>query len=380
MKLKLVSSLTLSLCLAAGSALAGFQWVAPQNNVTAKTYESPAPVHDFPEVAPPAQDQIAADPAPAEMIKMIEEGAPSPKTDLEVQTKVIMPDDAPAGAKSFAEEASKKAPKPASAQPAPAAQPRVVLSPNAPVTAQAYADQMNDVPPPPASTDIPQAGAPLTAGMYPAAVAAMPPPPAVSSKAPITSFGSDIPLAMALQDIIPSSYSFGYQAGVNPGTVISWNARNEPWDLVLASVLAEKNLGFIVQGQKVLIRPAVKQPALVQLNPYPLGAPVQPQAQPQVIRQVKVNLAQPAPKAGPVIYMAPETTMPVVPRANLSGRDELIIIPSQQAYYQGKDAMPPSPSQAPVAVAPSYQPQVIMSPSGQPTTITRPLTPSPFQE
>ena len=45
-------------------------------------------------------------------------------------------------------------------------------------------------------------------------------------------FGSEIPLAMALRQVVPADYAFSFGNGVNPGYRISWNG-GKPWNEVV---------------------------------------------------------------------------------------------------------------------------------------------------
>jgi hypothetical protein len=71
----------------------------------------------------------------------------------------------------------------------------------------------------------------------------------------IEGFGADMPLALALQQIVPSGYAYSFDQGVNPGALVTWDG-GKPWNQVISDMLAPHNLGFAVEGTLVHIRPA----------------------------------------------------------------------------------------------------------------------------
>lgn len=62
-----------------------------------------------------------------------------------------------------------------------------------------------------------------------------------TDNATIEGFGKDIPLALALRDIVPSSYAYVFTTNDIAGTKISWRG-GKPWQTVLQTALAAKNL------------------------------------------------------------------------------------------------------------------------------------------
>jgi outer membrane biosynthesis protein TonB len=78
----------------------------------------------------------------------------------------------------------------------------------------------------------------------------------------VEGFGTDIPLVMAMGQIIPAKYAYSFGKGVNPGSVVSWEG-GKPWNEVLHSVLTPLNIGVKIEGTVVslsLLNP-VEQPA-----------------------------------------------------------------------------------------------------------------------
>ncbi len=68
----------------------------------------------------------------------------------------------------------------------------------------------------------------------------------------VSGFGSDLPLVMALQQVIPSDYPFSLEDGVAPDTRVSWKG-DRPWQQVLAEMLSPQGLGFRLQNKTVTI-------------------------------------------------------------------------------------------------------------------------------
>lgn len=69
----------------------------------------------------------------------------------------------------------------------------------------------------------------------------------------VVGFGSDMPLALAVQQIAPTDYIFSFNPGVNPGTRVSWDGGNKPWDQVLADTIAPLGLKARIDGKIVHI-------------------------------------------------------------------------------------------------------------------------------
>ncbi len=68
----------------------------------------------------------------------------------------------------------------------------------------------------------------------------------------IDGFGADMPLALALRQIVPAKYAFSFGNNVNPGETISWNG-GKPWNEVLKDSLSPLNIDFKVKENKVIL-------------------------------------------------------------------------------------------------------------------------------
>ncbi|MBI1215045.1 MAG: hypothetical protein GC185_04400 [Alphaproteobacteria bacterium] len=144
---------------------------------------------------------------------------------------------------------------PVAQQPAPMAAPMSApdqsMSGLEPVTnwnGQTAAAPAAPMPPPDA------APAPMSAPM-PASVPApveTAPVPAVDASDVISGFGTDVPLVMALQQIVPPGYQYSFSSGVNPGLSVSWQG-GKPWKTVLGETLEQQQLGYRVQNNVVVV-------------------------------------------------------------------------------------------------------------------------------
>lgn len=72
-------------------------------------------------------------------------------------------------------------------------------------------------------------------------------------------FGSDIPLALAMRQIVPAQYAYVFSGNVDQGTRISWNG-GKPWNDVLADAIRPQGLDLSVSGQTVRVFPQGQAP------------------------------------------------------------------------------------------------------------------------
>lgn len=73
-------------------------------------------------------------------------------------------------------------------------------------------------------------------------------------------FGSDIPLALAMRQIVPGQYAYVFSAGVDQGARIDWNG-GKPWNEVLADAVRPHGLDIAVTDQTVRVFPQGQNPA-----------------------------------------------------------------------------------------------------------------------
>lgn len=87
----------------------------------------------------------------------------------------------------------------------------------------------------------------------------------------LSGFGSDLPLVIALQQIVPAGFQYSFSGGVNPGVTVSWQG-GKPWQHVLSDTLAPQGLGYTLQNNTVIISrgaaPASAQPAALESHTH----------------------------------------------------------------------------------------------------------------
>lgn len=71
----------------------------------------------------------------------------------------------------------------------------------------------------------------------------------------VNGFGADIPLALALRQIVPPAYAYSFGKNVNPGYRVSWEG-GKPWNDIVNDMLVPLNLGAQITGKTVIIKPA----------------------------------------------------------------------------------------------------------------------------
>ena len=101
----------------------------------------------------------------------------------------------------------------------------------------------------------------------------------ISQMANAVGFGSDIPMALAMRQIVPPDYGFSFDPSVDQGMRITWSG-GSPWDIVLNDALRPAGLEANVVGNTVRVQPALpEQPILtVQDDPVMEPLPVVPEA------------------------------------------------------------------------------------------------------
>jgi hypothetical protein len=76
----------------------------------------------------------------------------------------------------------------------------------------------------------------------------------------IEGFGMDLPMALALGQIVPPQYAYSFGDGVNPGIRISWEG-GKAWDKVLNDALTPVGMKASIKGKKVVLSATKKKPS-----------------------------------------------------------------------------------------------------------------------
>ncbi|MGH1398079.1 MAG: hypothetical protein ACRBCT_02585 [Alphaproteobacteria bacterium] len=269
MKIKYFVSVFGVLGLCSASALAGFEWVP----VTKRERPTPAPVFTpgplftpAPVSAPIARPAPASAPVATPMQDapiILKQPLPAPEQQKELFIPRVRTTPQPAAMVELSH-APKPKPwevntiedidltQPPSDLDIPAPMPRIILPVDAPQSADANLGNTERLTitayPVPADQTEPKGS---FDAMALAPVAA--PAPDVSDFAVVNGFGSDLPLALALGQIVPADYTYSFAAGVNPGAFISWSGNGKPWNEVLSDTLMPLGYGIQIRGNKVVI-------------------------------------------------------------------------------------------------------------------------------
>lgn len=73
-----------------------------------------------------------------------------------------------------------------------------------------------------------------------------------ASFAEISGFGSDMPLAFALSQVVPEGYAYSLGKNVNPAAIVSWSG-GKPWTVVVQDMIKPLDLMLAVQENTALI-------------------------------------------------------------------------------------------------------------------------------
>ena len=89
----------------------------------------------------------------------------------------------------------------------------------------------------------------------------------------VEGFGKDIPLAVALRQVVPPAYMLSFASGLDQGKPVSWNG-GRPWNDVVTDMLSERKLHATMQGNTLMVAegqgPALMPPApMIAQTPTP---------------------------------------------------------------------------------------------------------------
>lgn len=169
----------------------------------------------------------------------------APKAPM-ARTNIIMPDDAPASAREHLPSDSKPMPIAPQEMSAPANENNEDLS--VPPAAEVLPEERVSVPDAPAPTATPAvSAAPAPANNIPAEA------PSAPAFAVIEGFGNDMPLALALKEIVPDGYAYSFGIGVDPGALVSWSG-GKPWTEVVKDMVAPLGLNADINGNVIAVR------------------------------------------------------------------------------------------------------------------------------
>lgn len=160
----------------------------------------------------------------------------------------------------------------------------------------------------------------------------------------VQGFGSDMPLALALRQVVPPSYAFSFGDDVNAGYRVSWDG-GKPWNQVVNDMIAPLGLVAVIRGKQVIISKGNGQAtktanlapipvASVAPAPQPVVRDVPPPPQFQPIKTAAVEAFAPIPAPAPVVIpehkpLPPIEKMPRISEAEIK-RHGSVIDPAQE--------------------------------------------------
>lgn len=127
-------------------------------------------------------------------------------------------------------------------------------------------------------------------------------PAPVQTQAPqafpvVEGFGENIPLVMAMRQIVPASYAYQFQNNNDAGLKVTWEG-GRPWTLVLHDALSPLGLQAYIAAGKVIIASARQYNPMISARPGPMTAEqaywstVPGQSEPAVV-QTEANFVKP---------------------------------------------------------------------------------------
>lgn len=90
-----------------------------------------------------------------------------------------------------------------------------------------------------------------------------------SEEGQLEGFGRNLPLAMAVTQVLPAGYSVSFAKGVNPGDKVSWSG-GKPWRQALSDMLASRRLAFKAEEGRIFIFKAGQTSAPILPPPLPV--------------------------------------------------------------------------------------------------------------
>lgn len=126
-------------------------------------------------------------------------------------------------------------------------------------------------------------------------VAETPLPEPVDAGDVLAGFGTDLPLVIALQQVVPPGYQYSFSEGVNLGQPVSWEG-GKAWQHVLSDMLAKEGLGYRLQQNIVVVGYFPPEEITPPVNM--MAAPATTSAAPQPAPIEWYGSAEDAPKMG----------------------------------------------------------------------------------
>jgi len=83
------------------------------------------------------------------------------------------------------------------------------------------------------------------------------PAPTTDGARSVEGFGSGVPLALALRQVVPPDYAFSFDPGMHAqmGKPVSWDGAGRPWPVVAGGKLAPPGPSVRIRGRVAVIGP-----------------------------------------------------------------------------------------------------------------------------
>ncbi len=363
-----------SFIVTADSAFAGFEWTPPEKQVTTPLPKASSE-RNFSEdssALPEVEDVEVIQ----ESVPVVRENVPPPSSDGRLKVKVITPreeSDVAAEAENIEQEPAE--PVVMSAPIVPVSEPSDSAPEPFPLT-ETHQGTDTVMPEPAESVSVPAKGTPqgLNINPYPLEEADHTAPALTEAPAEpeeiawksgdfevVEGFGSDMPLALALRQVVPAQYAFSFGRGVNPGYLVSWEG-GKAWNLVLGDMLKPLNIKALIDGNVVKVvstAPVEPSPASESvpaagdssaLAPAPEAIPAAPDAEPmkkaeamsqeEAEKPLKEAIASEE-KAKPVEKSVAETPVKVASAPTPAPEPQVRKAPGRNVILDPGDVKPP---------------------------------------
>ncbi len=153
-------------------------------------------------------------------------------------------------------------------------------------------------------------------------------PSTITNPSIVEGFATQIPLVIALQQVIPAQYQYAFADGVNPGEKVDWQG-GKPWDHVVADMVFPLGMSVEITDDIVYIRR------------QGVTSPVKnPGAMP------KLELLA---KSDPVPLLPSQATLKSYPKT--SAQDNLLFDNTANAEVSGLNTIPSQPSQPSLTIS-----------------------------
>lgn len=100
----------------------------------------------------------------------------------------------------------------------------------------------------------------------------------------IEGFGNDMPLALALRQIVPARYAFKFSEGVNAGKKVSWEG-GKPWNDVLENALKPAGIDFVINRSTMITLTVSEQPVKQEEAAASIPVTTQDEAAPKLLAE-----------------------------------------------------------------------------------------------